>query len=51
VGVCICEFFNVWMCAFVGFLKNGFVHVWVFKVSVCACVCFVTCGYVHVWVL
>jgi len=36
VGVCMCEFCNVWVCVCVGFVKCGG---------------FVMCGCVYVWVL
>ena len=38
--MCMCEFSNVWVCVYVGFVM------WV-----CVGVGFVMCGYVYVWVL
>jgi len=32
MGVCMCGFFNVWVCVCVGFVMCGFVYVWI-------CVC------------
>jgi len=51
VCVCLCEFFNVWVCVCVGFVimvvwKCGFFNVWV-----CECVGFLMCECVDVWVL
>ena len=43
MGVCMCGFCKVWICVCVGFLRYGYVYVWVFNVWVCVCVDFVKC--------
>ena len=44
----VCGFFNVWVCACVGFVMCGCVYVCGFRD---VCVSFVMSGCVHVWVL
>ena len=56
VGVCMCGFYNVWVCVYMGFVKCVcvfvcecvclFCNVWL-----CVCVGFVLCGCVYAWVL
>jgi hypothetical protein len=50
VGVCICGFFNVWVCIWVGFVMCGCfvnmctcVYCVLCQVCVCVCVGFVLC--------
>ena len=54
MGVCMCEFCDVWVCVFVGFVMcrcvcvyGGVCDVWVlYCVGVCVCVCW----FCNVWV-
>ena len=39
MGVCVCGFYNVWVCVCVGVYMCGFCNVWL-----CVCVGFVMCG-------